>query len=425
MSDAVYGWLNVIGGVLIHLVLGTLYLWGNITIYVTAYMRRFAPETTYNDTLMVYAAAIGVQGFFMSIGGIIESRIGPKYCCLLGGWILVAGVLLTPTATSVFELIVYNGVFFGVGMGICYSAPIASACRWMPARKGIISGIVVAGFGFGAFVFGQLALEIVNPQRIAVVGEYFDSNSPVVDKVPDMYRMLGISYFILITVGSLLLSDPPKAPSYEGEGSAAGNSIHGDAPLRSLAGITYQSAQQSYDLEHDDKSHDGAPAISSSAVVPGAHSFSVIVTDITEKSNIDAAHNVGPVELIRTPLAWHLASCFVTTTIGGMYLCGTYKTYGKEIFEDEKFLSMVGSTSSIFSAAGRIFWGAVGDKIGAVEALICMSFFFSTIISTYALSPFVMGEFGYAIWTYAIFFFEGGNFALYLPGTKQCTFPTM
>ena len=419
------GWLNVVGGFLIHLVLGTLYLWGNITIYVTAYMRKFAPATTYNDTLMVYATAIGVQGAFMTIGGIIESRIGPKYCCLLGGYILVTGILLASTATSLFELIAYNGVFFGMGMGICYSAPIAAACRWMPGRKGVFSGIVVAGFGFGAFVFGMLALEVVNPHRVAVAGEYYDSDSPVVDKVPVMYRSLGVCYFVLITIGSLLLSDPPKETSYN-DGAVIGS----DASLRSLAGITYQSAQ-GYDLEHEDKHReprDDAPApvtdsaYKSSAGTTGAvHSFAIVPAD-TGDANADATNSIGPMELIRTPLAWHLASCFVTTTIGGMYLCGTYKTYGKLSFDDENFLSMVGSTSSIFSAAGRIMWGAVGDRIGAVEALICMSFFFSIIISTYALSP-LMGEFGYAFWTYAIFFFEGGNFALYLPGKRGDALP--
>jgi hypothetical protein len=260
---------------------------------------------------------------------------------------------------------------------------------------------------------------------VAAAGEYLDSDSPVVGKVPAMYRTLGVCYFILITIGSSLLSDPPKAPAYE-EGLVASGTIHNDAPpLRSLAGITYQSAQ-GYDLETIDKSRGDAPTATSTEVYKSSsdnHSFSAALADADNQKDNDAAHNVGPMELIRTPLAWHLASCFVTTTIGGMYLCGTYKTYGKESFHDEKFLSMVGSTSSIFSAAGRIMWGAVGDRIGAVEALICMSFFFSIIIFTYDMSP-AMGEFGYAIWTYAIFFFEGGNFALYLPGTRPYTIYT-
>ena len=60
--EAYHGWKTTIGGFCIHLVLGTLYLWGNVTFYVTPYLRKFSPEVTYNNTLIVYAIAIGVQG---------------------------------------------------------------------------------------------------------------------------------------------------------------------------------------------------------------------------------------------------------------------------------------------------------------------------------------------------------------------------
>jgi len=135
-------------------------------------------------------------------------------------------------------------------------------------------------------------------------------------------------------------------------------------------------------------------------------------TIISEISEID------PLTLIRTPLAWHLASCITTTTIGGMYLCGSFKTYGQSSFNDESYLSTVASTSSIFSACGRIFWGALGDKIGVLESLICMCSIFACIIATYSMSP-QFGKAGFAIWTFSIFFLEGGNFALYMPLTIE------
>lgn len=107
-----------------------------------------------------------------------------------------------------------------------------------------------------------------------------------------------------------------------------------------------------------------------------------------------------------------------STTMSGMYLCGTYKTYGQLSFKDELYLSTVASTSSIFSAAGRIFWGALADRIGVIQSLMCMCSLFALIIVTYSMSP-LFGKAGFAIWTFLVFFFEGGNFALYMPLTIE------
>jgi hypothetical protein len=94
-----HGWKSVIGGFFIHLVLGTLYLWGNITQAVTAHLRKYDPSITYNDTLLVYACALAGQGLFMIAGGLIEAKIGARKCCLLGGTILVSGTLLSSSPT--------------------------------------------------------------------------------------------------------------------------------------------------------------------------------------------------------------------------------------------------------------------------------------------------------------------------------------
>ena len=56
------GWRSTLGGFLIHLTLGTLYLWGIVTVPVTSYLRKYDNNITYDDTLMVYGAALGMQG---------------------------------------------------------------------------------------------------------------------------------------------------------------------------------------------------------------------------------------------------------------------------------------------------------------------------------------------------------------------------
>ena len=337
----------------------------------------------------------------MIIGGLIEAKIGARKCCLLGGSILVAGTLLASMATSLNVLLLTDGIMFGMGMGICYSAPIACASRWLPGRKGLLSGVIVAGFGGGAFIFGQIALNIVNPSREGVPGggetkeSYYDSNSDIANAVPGMFLYLGGFYSILILLGCSLLSDSPPQTDLIVIENADGNTINSPLgvhsieieenclPNRLLDGAIYQSAQIDENIDKN--------ALKNRANV----------VSIVEKGPISRT----PAELLRNPLAWHLATCIISTTIGGMYLCGTYKTFGQLSIKDELYLSTVASTSSLFSAAGRIFWGALGDKIGALEGLMCMALIFSIVMVTYPMSP-LLGEAGFAIWTFSIFFVE-------------------
>ena len=45
----------IIGGTLLHLALGTIYCWGNASIYVTSWLRSVDdPDLTTKDTLVVF-----------------------------------------------------------------------------------------------------------------------------------------------------------------------------------------------------------------------------------------------------------------------------------------------------------------------------------------------------------------------------------
>lgn len=76
----------------------------------------------------------------------------------------------------------------------------------------------------------------------------------------------------------------------------------------------------------------------------------------------DAEHQLSPQQLLELPVFWHLTSCFVTTTVGGMYIAGTFKTFGQQSFNSEAFLASISSISAIFNAVGRIAWGSLADR---------------------------------------------------------------
>ena len=42
------------------------------------------------------------------------------------------------------------------------------AVVWFVDNKGVVSGIIIGGFGFGAFIFGFISTAIANPDNLPV-----------------------------------------------------------------------------------------------------------------------------------------------------------------------------------------------------------------------------------------------------------------
>lgn len=446
------GWKTVLGGFLIHLVLGTLYCWANITSAVTSYLRKYDSSVEYNHTIMVYAAALAAQGSTMLIGGILSQRIGARLCCAIGGGVLVTGTFLASVSSTATNMILSQGVCLGIGLGLCYTGPIAASVKWMPNRKGMVTGIIVGGFGCGAFVFGLLATSVVNPDHTAVEQSgpnknYFSADSSVVQNVPLMFRVLGVVYICVLSLGCFLLREPPKSPldAIESHSTHALLLNNEDQPKSNI----YQSTMETNERSPAENPLVGSTPANqrlSNRAVKSSNFDALEMINLKDESKVNADVDIednkkkfkhltpqvddvsdglsddnedvefGPKEILSLPLAWHLASCFITTTVGGMYIAGTFKVFGQTKFSDEQFLSVISSLASIFNSSGRIFWGSIADYLGAMKTLIIMGFIFSFVIASYPSSV-LFGKIGFTLWTFMIFFFEGANFVLYVPMT--------
>ncbi|HIJ77918.1 MAG: MFS transporter [Desulfobulbaceae bacterium] len=94
------------------------------------------------------------------------------------------------------------GFMAGAGTGFAYVCPIAALVKWFPDHKGLVSGIAVAGFGMGAYLFSQKwgALGFISKQGIF-----------------PFFIMHGIICIIVITAGALMLSNPPSVAPVKGK----------------------------------------------------------------------------------------------------------------------------------------------------------------------------------------------------------------
>ena len=68
-SDKIKSILTIVGGTLIHLMLGNIYLWGNISGYVVAYFHKLGdPHATYNNALFIIPLSFVGQTIFNPVG---------------------------------------------------------------------------------------------------------------------------------------------------------------------------------------------------------------------------------------------------------------------------------------------------------------------------------------------------------------------
>src|SRR5437870_6486527 len=49
----------------------------------------------------------------------------------------------------------------GFGLGLCYIVPVATLIKWFPDKRGMITGLAVAGFGAGALVTAPVAQRLI------------------------------------------------------------------------------------------------------------------------------------------------------------------------------------------------------------------------------------------------------------------------
>ena len=96
---------------------------------------------------------------------------------------------------------------FGVCNGLSYMVPMHHGWLWFPDRPGLISGIIIGGFGLGSLVFAPIATQIVNPGgEQAVDGHFTDA---VNSRVPKMLLILNLCFAVTCMISVMLIFPGP------------------------------------------------------------------------------------------------------------------------------------------------------------------------------------------------------------------------
>ncbi len=177
-----------LAGVLMQVALGAVYAWSVFRIPLSR-----AHGWTVSQVTVAFELAILVLGFAAFAGGLWMRHTGPRPVAMLAAALYGLGTAMAGMSHSLAMLYIAYGVIGGAGLGLGYIVPVATLVKWFPDKRGMITGIAVAGFGAGALITAPIAERL-----IASVG------------VSTTFVILGIAYFIIILLAAMVMKNPPE-----------------------------------------------------------------------------------------------------------------------------------------------------------------------------------------------------------------------
>ncbi|XP_071086716.1 apicoplast pyruvate carrier 1-like [Haliotis cracherodii] len=385
------GVLTVIGGFLIHSTISTGYVFGTLNPYLTSYLRARSSSSnvTYSESVWISAANFLSFALCMPILGWIEQKLPSRICTLIGGLIYSSSLFLTYFAMQhslTLTVFIYGGMN-GAGMSMSFPGALKSALKWFPNRSGLVTGIIISGMGFGTIALNQVVTAFINPDNLSpdatIKDDLFFTQGSLLDRVPYCFLLLGgVCTAIQLPTVMFLIATPTDTPSQEGSSDEAVNTSHAeetnpDEKPKEVGDVTLDAHR--------------------------THSPSVI------SQEDDGSYTPRQVLQSKTfYLFWLIYRCVI---LGIFFVTNFYKTFSNTFIKDDHFLTLSGSVASVFGALGRLFWGALGDKIGYRESLTIVIGVFGASGTTFTLCEYG-GKVMLMIWLCLIYGTFSGCFAL-------------
>lgn len=195
-------WWLAAAGVLLQLALGAVYAWSTFSRALQDDGSAFALSKS--QAALPFSVTIAMIFVGTYVGGRVQDAKGPRVVAFAGGAVYSVGVLLaglSSNASQLWLLVLGYGVIAGFGLGLGYIVPVAMLQKWFPDKRGLITGIAVGGFGFGAVITSPVAQQLVK----------------VYSDVPTRaFLWLGVAYLVMTMVGASFFRNPPEGYTVPG-----------------------------------------------------------------------------------------------------------------------------------------------------------------------------------------------------------------
>ncbi|WP_242352579.1 MULTISPECIES: OFA family MFS transporter [unclassified Anaeromyxobacter] len=311
-------WLIAAAGTVAMACLGTVYSWSLFTQPLIAAFRWSNTTTTWTFALAILFLGIGAV-----IGGRWQDAKGPRPVAVTGLVLWGLGNVLAGLGTTALGapwIYFTYGVIGGLGLGLGYVTPVAAVTKWFPDRRGLGSGMVVMGFGLGAFFYNNVLKAIPafagasrEAGRVLAARAAGESDAVLsagaTGTLMRTFIVSGVVFAILGGLCALVIRNPPPA---------------------------------------------AVPAAAASPAVASR-----------------ATRDYPPSEALRTPQFWALwMMLFLNVTAGILFISNAVPIMRELTGTSPETALAVYGFIALFNGLGRFFWGAVSDRIGRNAAYL-------------------------------------------------------
>lgn len=212
-------WVYAIVGVIVLLFAGLVYAWSVLSTPIAAEFTEWTKaQLSMTFTIVMILFCIGSL-----LCGVLSGKLSAKMTVRIGAVLFLVGFILASRTQSLTMLYIGFGVLCGLGSGLCYNAVMSTMVRWFPDRPGLISGVLLMGFGGGSFVIGKV----------------YQAWTPVgIGGWRTSFLVLGIVIFLVLAICSFFFVAPGAdfvAPAAKGTKSAAAKRVGEDhKPLQMM-----------------------------------------------------------------------------------------------------------------------------------------------------------------------------------------------
>ena len=180
----------LLAAVVIQVCLGGIYAWSTFVPYLVT-----SVDLSVTQTQVIFGLLFGVFTVSMVFAGRLVERWGPRVIAGIGGLFFATGYLIASRSDGSFPLMLLGiSLLAGIGTGAGYVCALTTCMKWFPDRKGLVTGMVMAGFGGGAVLLSTLAEHLL---------------SSGVD-VLALFAWIGLAYGAAILTAAMVLRFPAK-----------------------------------------------------------------------------------------------------------------------------------------------------------------------------------------------------------------------
>ena len=193
-------WLSAaIPALLLHCSIGTVYCWSIFSQEIADYIGFSKGATEWAFSFAIFF--LGMSAAFM--GNIVEKNIHKSSLIAtitfaLGmagtGFFIWYGGNNPHSILALVGIYVCYGFIMGIGLGTGYLSPVKTLMLWFQDKKGLATGLAVAGFGAAKAIASPIMQSL-----LANLGE---------GGIFKMFYILAAVYFVMMFVGHLLLAKP-------------------------------------------------------------------------------------------------------------------------------------------------------------------------------------------------------------------------